>query len=130
MPIRTILKSALYSPCNLLVNSDGTLTYEGNRAVTCISNGATLAAAAGFNSISIDLISRALQYLEELTGCGGIVNWNMVNRIGNVATILNIIPREAAENNVICYEHTFEQPLIENSSRANIVLYNIAYESL
>ena len=32
---------------------------------------------------------------------------------------------EAVENNAICYEYSFEQPIIENPSRANMVLYNI-----
>jgi hypothetical protein len=42
MPICTFFQLALYPSCNLLVNSDGTLTDEGDRAFVCIRNGAAL----------------------------------------------------------------------------------------
>jgi hypothetical protein len=90
--ICTTLQPALISPCTSLVSSNGTLTYEGNRAVGCIRNGAFLAAAAGFNAIPLDWIIGGLQSLEGHTGCGGIVNWEMVNQVGNTETILNLIP--------------------------------------
>ncbi len=92
MSICNTLQRALYSSCNSLVNSDGTLTSEGNRALTCIRNGALLAAAAGLSSIPPGFIARGLQTLEGPTGCAGIVNWNIVNQIASVATILNLIP--------------------------------------
>lgn len=88
----TIFQPALYSSCNSLVNSDGTLTDEGYRSFICIRNGAALAFAAGLNSIPLDLISRGLQTLEGLTGCGGIVNWNIINGIASVSSILDLIP--------------------------------------
>jgi hypothetical protein len=92
MPICTFFQSALYPSCNLLVDSDGTLTDEGDRAFVCIRNGAALAFTAGLNEIPLDLISRGLQYLEGLTGCGGIVNWNKINDIASVPKLLNLIP--------------------------------------
>jgi hypothetical protein len=52
MSICSTLQPALLSPCSSLVSSNGTLTYEGNRAVGCIRNGALLAAAAGLNAIT------------------------------------------------------------------------------
>ena len=92
MRICTILKLALYSSCDSLVNSYGTLTDEGDRSFICIRNGALLAAGAGLNSIPPDFISRGLQIIEKQTGCGGIVNWNTINDIASVAEILNLIP--------------------------------------
>ena len=93
MNICTTLQWALYSSCSSLVNYDGTLRYEGDRALTCIRNGALLAAGAGLSSIQLDLIIGGLQILEGPTGCGGIVNWDMVNQVAPpVVTILNLIP--------------------------------------
>ena len=40
--ICSTLQPALLSPFTSLVGSNGTLTYEGNRAVGCIRNGAVL----------------------------------------------------------------------------------------
>jgi hypothetical protein len=90
--ICTTPQPALISPCTALINSDGTLTYEGNRAVGCIRNGALLAAAAGFNAIPLDWIIGGLQALERPTGCSGILNWEMLNQVGSTDTILDLIP--------------------------------------
>jgi hypothetical protein len=92
MRICTSLQPALMSPCTALINSDGTLTYEGNRAVVCIRNGALLAAAAGFNAIPLEWIIGGLQALEGPTGCSGIVNWNILNQVGSTDTILDLVP--------------------------------------
>jgi hypothetical protein len=56
MRICTTLQWALYSSCDSLVNYDGTLTDEGDRALTCIKNGALLAAGAGLSSMQLELI--------------------------------------------------------------------------
>jgi hypothetical protein len=74
-----------------LVSSNGTLTYEGNRAVGCIRNGALLAATAGLNAIPLDWIIGGLQVLEGPTGCRGIVNWETLNQVGSIDTILNLV---------------------------------------
>jgi plastocyanin len=84
------LQPALLSSCTSLVSSNGTLTYEGNRAVGCIRNGALLAAAAGLNAIPLEWIIGGLQALEGPTGCSGIVNWEMLNQIGGTDTILDL----------------------------------------
>jgi hypothetical protein len=39
----TTIQQVLHQPCESYVNSDGTLTSEGERAVKCITNGAVLA---------------------------------------------------------------------------------------
>jgi hypothetical protein len=62
------------------------------RALGCIWNGALLAAAAGLSSISSGFIARGLQTLEGPPGCAGIVNWNIINQIASVATILSLLP--------------------------------------
>jgi hypothetical protein len=46
MSICTTVQPALYPSCDTLVNSDGTLTPEGQHAVDCIKNGALLAGGA------------------------------------------------------------------------------------
>lgn len=86
------LQPALLSPCTSLVSSNGTLTYEGERAVGCIRNGALLAAGAGLNAIPLNWIIGGLQALEGPTGCSGIVNWEMLNQVGGTDSILDLIP--------------------------------------
>jgi hypothetical protein len=51
-----------------------------------------LAAGAVLYSIPPGFILRGLQALEGLIGCGNIVNWEMLNQIGNVATTLSLLP--------------------------------------
>ena len=65
---------------------------EWDRALICIRNGVLLAAAAGLNSISPDLIGSGLKALEGRTRCGGIINWDTIKKITSVVTILNLIP--------------------------------------
>jgi hypothetical protein len=89
--ICSTLQPALLSPCTSLVSSNGTLTYEGNRAVGCIRNGDVLASTAGLNAIPLGWIISGLQALEGPTGSSGIVNWEMLNQIGSTGTILDLI---------------------------------------
>jgi hypothetical protein len=96
--ICSTLQIALYSPCAELVNNDdGSLSSEGERALSCIRNGALLAAGAGLLPgvgipVTPGLIIKGLDALEERTGCGGIVKMDMLNQIGNLGTILSFLP--------------------------------------
>lgn len=96
--ICSTLQIALYSPCGELVNNDdGTLSSEGERALSCIRNGAILAAGAGLLPgvgipVTPGLIIKGLDILEERTGCGGIVKMDMLNQIGGLGTILSFLP--------------------------------------
>jgi hypothetical protein len=92
------LQIALYSSCEELVDSDdGSLTPEGERALGCIRNGALLAAGAGLLPglgipVTPGIIVKGLDFLEEPTGCGGIVKMDMLNQIGRLGTILSFLP--------------------------------------
>ena len=65
--------AALYSSCDTLVNSDGTLPAEGQHALGCIRNGAMLAGGGGLLGAPVPLISKGLSLLAAPTGCGGII---------------------------------------------------------
>ena len=84
------LQSALVSSCDILVNSDNTLTTEGERAVGCIRNGIALAGGGTLlASLPLPLVISALQILEEPTGCGGIVEWGLIGDVGDLRGIIN-----------------------------------------
>lgn len=73
------------------------LSSEGERALSCIRNGAILAAGAGLLPgvgipVTPGLIIKGLDILEERTGCGGIVKMDMLNQIGGLGTILSFLP--------------------------------------
>lgn len=84
------LQVALVSSCDILVNSDITLTEEGDRAVECIRNGILLAGGGTFLlALPLPLVIAALQILEEPTGCGGIVEWGLIGDVGGLKGIIN-----------------------------------------
>jgi hypothetical protein len=86
------LQAALVSSCVVLVNSDNTLTQEGQRAVDCIRNGIFLAGGGTFlASLPLPLIISALRALEEPTGCGGIVEWGAIASVGDLEGIINLL---------------------------------------
>jgi hypothetical protein len=69
-------RSCISMSCNILANSNNTLTAEGERAVGCIRNGMVLAGGGTLlASLPLPLVIGALKILEEPTGCGGIVGW-------------------------------------------------------
>ena len=76
---------ALYSSCAQLVDDDGSLTSEGERALGSIRSGALLAGGAGLlpalgNPVTPGIIIRGLDALEEPTGCGGIVKMDILHQ--------------------------------------------------
>lgn len=100
--ICTTIQPALYPSCDTLVNSDGTLTPEGQHAADCIKNGALLAGgamAAGSTygvPVAPSLIAKGLSILATPTGCGGIVKMdqinNVVNALGGIGTLSHLLP--------------------------------------
>lgn len=85
------LQSALVSSCDILVNSDNTLTTEGECAVGCIRNGIALAGGGTLlASLPLPLIIGALKAMEEPTGCGGIVEWGSIGNVGDLQGIINL----------------------------------------
>ena len=84
------LQVALVSSCTDLVNSDNTLTQEGDRAVGCIRNGILLAGGGSFLlHLPLPAIGAALQFLEGPTGCDGIVNWGLMGSVGDLRSVIN-----------------------------------------
>jgi hypothetical protein len=71
----------LYQSCDSYVNSDGTLTSEGEKAVICIRNGAVLAVGGTVGGVPPSIAADILGGLAEITGCGGIVDMDEVKRM-------------------------------------------------
>ena len=83
------LQQLLIFPCNQLVNRDNTLTYEGQRAYGCISNGILLAGGGKvLLNLQFSVIIDTLQKLSTMTGCDGIIDWRQID---NFRTLLYII---------------------------------------
>jgi len=83
--------SALYQNCDVYVNDNGILTVEGERAFGCIRNGALLGGGALTLGLPPGLITKGLEMLSAPTGCDGIVNFQALNAIGNLDTILGFL---------------------------------------
>jgi hypothetical protein len=80
----------LVSPCNQLVNRDNTLTYEGQRAYECISNGIFLAGGgAVLLNLPLPVISDILRKLSTMTGCDGIVDWRPIDNLLYIISIFS-----------------------------------------
>jgi hypothetical protein len=78
--ICSLLTPIPVSPCYQLVNPDNSLTYEGERAVGCIRNGIILAGGAAYLlNLPLPLIIAALRALLTITGCDGIINWDLID---------------------------------------------------
>jgi len=86
------IQSGLVHSCEAYVNSDGSLTQEGERARGCISNGVIISAAG---TLGLDMptpfILRALEGASKLTGCDGIVNWQALNSATNPTEFLKAL---------------------------------------
>jgi hypothetical protein len=94
------VQSALYSSCDTLVNSDGTLSPEGERAWICIRNGGALALGAMALGVSPTATISGLTSLSNPTTCGNIVNFKVLPSIPNLKTIINLIPDTIASNSL------------------------------
>jgi hypothetical protein len=77
VPLCAQVQFALYKQCNVLVNADGTLTSEGERAINCIKDG-TVLFETGTDILHLprDQILGALTLLGSLTECGNVVNFS------------------------------------------------------
>jgi hypothetical protein len=81
IPWTTLCKagqSYLNETCDSLINPDGSLTSEGNRAVGCITNGAIVTVIGSTFNMPLSTIKGLLGYLAPVTGCGGIVNLDQI----------------------------------------------------
>lgn len=71
----------LLQKCNQLVNSNGTLTTAGIRAMWCVSSILSLGLGALHKGSSISNVIFGLGVLVQPTGCGNTVNMNAVKSI-------------------------------------------------
>lgn len=85
------VEAALVQPCNAYANQDGTFTQEGERAFGCIRNGVLMAGGAMALGVPTPIILGGLRTLAGQTGCGNIVNWNLVN-LGDLKSLQNLFP--------------------------------------
>ena len=82
---------ALVQPCDAYVNQDGIFTPEGERAFGCIRNGVLMAGGAMALGLPTPLIIGGLRTLADQTGCGSIVNWDLVPP-GDLKSWQNLLP--------------------------------------
>jgi hypothetical protein len=73
------VQSLLVQSCSDLVNSDGTLTQQGQTAVGCIRNGVLLGLGGLSQGLPLPVVIGGLKLLSNPTGCGNIVNWDAAN---------------------------------------------------
>ncbi len=90
-PICNLLQVALSNSCSDLVNDDGSLTSLGKDTVGCILGGATIGgtAALAIPGIPLSLILQGLDLLSVPAGCGGLVDLNILQSIGDAEGILS-----------------------------------------
>lgn len=81
----------LIQSCGDLLDSTGSLTQAGDRAVGCITNGLIISVAANTVHLPLDLVKSALGALAPMTGCDGIVNLNTIQTGPQVQSLLTAI---------------------------------------
>ena len=81
----------LVQPCNQLVNSDGTLTSDGQHAMECIRNGAFLAVGGQAFSVPLTTAVKILTTIAPSLGCGNVVDFQGADQLGNLGILQTII---------------------------------------
>ena len=84
------IQQFLYQSCDAYVNSDGTLTDEGDSAVVCIRNGAVLAGGGVIGGVPPSIAADILGGLAEMTGCGGIVDMEKVKQMVSLGGLTDL----------------------------------------
>lgn len=92
LDICTKLQPALYQPCSSYVNPDNTLTQDGKGAIKCIKFGATLGVGATVLGIPPNWAISGLSILAGPTGCGNVVNTNVLKSISGLSDIVKFLP--------------------------------------
>jgi hypothetical protein len=89
-----LVQLALYQSCDELVNSDGSLTGQGQHAFHCIRNGALLGGGVKLlvPVAPTGLIIKGLEKLAGPTGCDGIVKLDALGRVSGLGSIINFLP--------------------------------------
>jgi hypothetical protein len=87
------IQNYLVSTCGTYVNSDGSLTVEGERAKGCITNGGILAGGSWLLSNGVlpaGTIVDGLRIAASVTGCDGIVDFVALKQATNLLDILSL----------------------------------------
>jgi hypothetical protein len=93
IPWTTLCNSAqtyLLESCDSLINSDGSLTRDGDTAVGCITNGAIISAIGAKMNMSAGTLLGLLMGLAPMTGCGGIVDLNQVQSSPDIQRLVQL----------------------------------------
>jgi hypothetical protein len=85
-----LISAALVSQCSAYVSPDGT-SIEGERAFGCVRNGVLMAGGAMALGVPQPIIIAGLRTLADQTGCGNIVNWNLVTS-SDLTSPQNLLP--------------------------------------
>jgi hypothetical protein len=88
----SLTQQYLVESCDSLINPDGSLTSQGDRAVGCIWNGAIIAGAANKLHLPVATITTILGGLAPSTGCGGIMNMNQIQSSPLVQNFQQFVP--------------------------------------
>jgi hypothetical protein len=81
----------LVQPCSRLVNSDGSLTSDGQHAMDCIKNGALLALGGHLLSIPLPEAVTILTTIAPSFGCGNVVDFHGAGQLSNQGILRTII---------------------------------------
>jgi hypothetical protein len=84
------LDPVLIPSCSSLVYPNNVLTGEGECAKVCIQNGIALAGGGALLQLPLSVIIHTLQALSEVTGCGGIVEWDYIGSVSSLKEIISI----------------------------------------
>jgi hypothetical protein len=84
------IQQFLYQSCDAYVNSDGTLTDEGDRALVCIRNGAVLGGGGMIGGVPPSIAADILGGLAEMTGCGGIVDMQELKQMVSLGRLTDL----------------------------------------
>jgi hypothetical protein len=87
----------LVQSCSNLIDSSGTLTQEGDRAVGCITNGAIITIAANTLQLPLSIVKGALGALAPMTGCDGIVNLDTIQTGPQMQSLLTALSNAAGQ---------------------------------
>ena len=83
------VRNYLVNSCGAYVKSTGALTTEGTRAYNCITSGGLLTLIGSYGGLPPSTIRSILEPLSIRYNCGGIVDWNALER--DSAGLLNAI---------------------------------------
>ena len=81
----------LVQPCSQLVNSDGSLSSDGQHAMDCIKNGALLALGGQVLSIPLPEAIKILTTIAPSFGCGSVVDFHGAGQLSNLGILQTII---------------------------------------